>query len=133
MRKFSNQPVESPEDGREHREKFARAFDLYLCARGGDTANPVWGNTNPRCEGRSTNRFDLLSEAEAAARHALEAHFSERVYVDFLIAILQSVADTTARFKNANAVDAPGFCALAKGLLWDGLSELKSGELCTVE
>ncbi len=111
------------QDARKH---FESLWIRYLDWRGGyghrDGLIPL--DRNSIGQGTSGSTFGLLTEIEGAARGLLAERCSSEIPFEFVMALMETAADTTARFMLANAKDAARFQRVAFNVLWDGLSAI---------
>jgi hypothetical protein len=125
MHNLSNAVLASALEIESKQKKFEAAWNLYLALR---------NETVPTCDeidrGRSSGAikvdsydttFSLLREAKTVAREALQTHLSENIEVEFVLALMQSTANTTTRFMLAKPTEASYFRSLALMILWKGL------------
>jgi hypothetical protein len=129
MQNSSNCLISPPQEVEEGaREKFAIAWNLYLDWRGESLHSCDQNRRVRRAASTPANDgvppFARLGEAETAGREALLSYFSPHIQIEFIMALMQSAADTTSRFMRANSQRASLFRVLAFDMLWSGLSAI---------
>lgn len=124
-RSFELLPPSSGQN-RDAQKHFESLWIRYLDWRGGyghrDGLIPQ--DRNSIQQGTSGSTFGLLTEIEAAARSLLAERCSSEIPFEFVMALMETAADTTARFMLANAKDAARFQSVAFNVLWNGLSAI---------
>lgn len=68
--------------------------------------------------------FELLNDLETYARTVLRERCSSDMPQAFVITLIETAGDATARFMLANAPSAERYCDLAFEILWGGLSAI---------
>ena len=114
MTKRQQRPTSLP--GRqETREEIESLWELYLIWRSGD-AQPAERACLP------ASGFFLLREIETRALDVLKPYLSERIPCEFVVALMNSTADTTSRFMLANPDYADCYRMLGFEIFWSGLA-----------
>ncbi len=117
------------ENARNEFESLWRRYLNWRCGGARDAQLVPPQRTQPSvCMDERVRSFALLNELEAHARAVLRTRFSSNVPQAFVMAVIETAADTTARFMQANASDAERYCGLAFEMLWSGLSAIEASQ-----
>jgi hypothetical protein len=124
--KSSNRLGSSPLDSGKAREKFKCVWELYLIWRAEHALLHHRGSvstSNSVSQTLGSAHFQLLAKVEAAAREMLRTHLPRHIPFEFVMALLESTANTTDRFMRADQNGASDYRKLAFDVLWSGLSQ----------
>lgn len=100
------------------RKRLESVWELYLIWRSRDSRPAERG----RVAERPTSGFLLLREIEATALDVVRLYLAEEIPCDFVVAVMQSTADTTSQFMLANPADADRYRRLGFEVFWSGLA-----------
>lgn len=120
----------SPLEPKNARNEFESLWWRYVnwrceCAR--DSRSVPLRRTHPSvCVSEGARPFALLNELEAHARAVLRTRYSSDIPQAFVMALIETAADTTARFMLANASCDERYCGLGFEMLWNGLSAIQA-------
>ena len=118
MRKSLESPSACSRNEEGTREGIEHLWDLYLTWRGRD----VQSDHRILVSERPGSGFVLLGEIEARARVVLRTDGCEQIPVEFVLALMYSMADTTNRFMLANPTQSDSYRKLALEMFWNGLA-----------
>jgi len=100
-------------------------LEMCGCARDAQSAPLQRAQLLPNGD-KGARPFALLNELEVHARAVLRTRCSSDIPQAFVMALIETAADTTARFMLANASSAERYCGLAFEILWNGFSAIEA-------
>jgi hypothetical protein len=121
-----NQLGSFPMDSGKTREKFKCIWELYLIWRAEHALlhpRAALSTSTSVSQKLGSAHFQLLAKVEAAAREMLRTHLPRHIPFEFVMALLESTANTTDRFMRADENRTTDYRKLAFDVLWSGLSQ----------
>jgi hypothetical protein len=115
-----------PVDSGKTRDKFKSVWELYLIWRAEHALlrhRTAVSTPTSVSQTLGSAHFQLLAKVEAAAREMLRTHLPRHIPFEFVMALLESTANTTDRFMRADENRATDYRKLAFDVLWSGLSQ----------